>query len=139
MTGPGQADGRLDWLLTDFAERTRGVVHAVVVSGDGLRLAASSGVDAVLADQLAAATSGLVSLARGTAQLLHAEPVTQTIVEMAAGYLFATAISQGSTLVVCTDRSCDIGLVGYEMTMLASQVGHVLTPAPRVSSGGIRP
>jgi predicted regulator of Ras-like GTPase activity (Roadblock/LC7/MglB family) len=69
-----------------------------------------------------------VSLARGTATLLEAEPVSQTIVEMAGGYLFATSISLGSTLAVVTDRSADMGLVGYEMTMLASRVGHALTP-----------
>ena len=29
------------------------------------------------------------------------------------------------------DRACDMGLVGYEMTMLATRVGHALTPAVR--------
>ncbi len=37
--------------------------------------------------------------------LLEADPVTQTIVEMAGGYLFATSISLGSTLAVVTDRT----------------------------------
>ena len=30
--------GRLDWLLDEFVRDTPGVVHGVVVSGDGLRL-----------------------------------------------------------------------------------------------------
>ena len=38
MNGYRQDDGRLDWLLTDFARSTPGVVHALVVSSDGLRL-----------------------------------------------------------------------------------------------------
>lgn len=50
---------------------------------------------------------------------------------MTGGYLFATSISEGSTLAVVAQRQCDLGLVGYEMTMLASRVGHALTPAPR--------
>lgn len=125
MTAPA---GTLDWLLSDFASGTPGVRHVIVVSADGLRLAVSRGVEPQLADQLCAAVSGLVSLARGTATLLDAEPVTQTIVEMAGGYLFATSISLGSTLAVVTDRTADMGLVGYEMTMLASRVGHALTP-----------
>jgi predicted regulator of Ras-like GTPase activity (Roadblock/LC7/MglB family) len=129
VTAP--TDSGLDWLLSDFAGGTPGVRHVLVVSADGLRLAVSDGVDPHLADQLCAATSGLVSLARGTATLLESEPVHQTIIEMAGGYLFATSISLGSTLAVVTDRSADLGLVGYEMTMLAARVGHALTPGAR--------
>jgi len=123
--------GKLDWLLVEFVRDTPGVVHGVVVSGDGLRLATSPGVGVALGDQLAAAASGLVSLARGTATLLGAGAVSQTILEMADGYLFVTSVSQGATLAVYADRRCDIGLVWYEMTMLAARVGHALTPAPR--------
>jgi uncharacterized protein len=124
-------DGQLDWLLEDFARSTPGVIHALVVSSDGLRLAATPQVGTVLADQLSAATSGLVSLARGTASMLSSPPLSQIILEMEGGYLFATSISQGSILAVNTRRSADLGLVGYEMTMLASRVGHALTPAAR--------
>jgi uncharacterized protein len=126
----------LDWLLAEFARETPGVMQVVVVSGDGLRLATSPGMDDGPADQLSAAASGLISLARGTAHLLHAGPVTQMILEMGEGYLFVTAISRGATLAVHTDRRCDIGMVGYEMTMLASRVGRALTPAPRADMGG---
>ncbi|MCU1660058.1 MAG: uncharacterized protein QOI36_4571 [Pseudonocardiales bacterium] len=128
--------GQLDWLLVEFVRDIPGVVHGVVVSGDGLRLATSPDVGVALGDQLAAAASGLVSLARGTAHLLRAGPVSQTIIEMAGGYLFVSSVSQGATLAVFADRRCDIGMVGYEMTMLANRVGHALTPAPRTSAGG---
>jgi uncharacterized protein len=128
--------GQLDWLLAEFVRDVPGVVHGVVVSGDGLRLATSPDVGVSLGDQLAAAASGLVSLARGTAHLLAAGAVSQTILEMAGGYLFVTSISQGATLAVFAQRTCDIGMVGYEMTMLASRVGHALTPAPRSSASG---
>lgn len=131
MTTAGSTRRQVDWLLDDFAQSTPGVRHTLVISGDGLRLAASRQVDTALADGLSAAVSGLVSLARGAAMLLDAEPVNQTIVEMAAGYLFATSVSQGSVLVVYTERTCDMGMVGYEMTLLANRVGHALTPADR--------
>jgi len=123
--------GPLDWLLVEFTRNTPGVVHVVVVSGDGLRLATSPGVGAALGDQLSAAASGLVSLARGTAQLLDAGAVSQTIIEMAGGYLFVTSVSKGATLAVFAERACDMGLIGYEMTMLATRVGHAVTPAQR--------
>lgn len=128
--------GQLDWLLVEFVRDTPGVVHGLVVSGDGLRLATSPGVGVALGDQLAAAASGLVSLARGTAQLLGAGALSQTILEMTGGYLFVSAVSEDATLAVYAERRCDIGLVGYEMTMLASRVGHALTPASRSTAAG---
>jgi predicted regulator of Ras-like GTPase activity (Roadblock/LC7/MglB family) len=103
----------------------------VVVSADGLRLAASQGVGEALGDQLAAVTSGLLSLAQGIAQSFVAGPVRQTIVEMAGGYLFVTSISEGSMLAVFAERTCDMGMIGYEMTLLAARVGHMLTPSRR--------
>lgn len=129
-------DGQLGWLLDDFVQATPGVLHALVVSGDGLQMAATARVDARLADQLAAAISGLASLARGTAALLQLAPLTQTIVEMAGGLLFVTSISQNSNLAVVADRRCDMGMIGYQMTVLATQVGHVLTPARRAGLTG---
>jgi uncharacterized protein len=132
MTG---MPGRLDWIVDEFARETHGVRHAVVVSADGLRLAASSAVTTSLGDQLSAAASGLTSLSRGTAHLLGTGPVSQIILEMAGGYLFVTAISQGATLAVHAERQCDIGMIGYEMTMLAARVGHALTPGMRAAEG----
>ena len=131
MTAAGPVHRELDWLVGEFVRGTPGVLHALVVSGDGLPLAASREVNRTLADQLAAAVSGLASLARGTAQLMRSEPVSQTIVEMNGGYLFVTSVSQGSLLAVYAGPHCDLGLVGYEMTMVATRVGHAITPAPR--------
>jgi predicted regulator of Ras-like GTPase activity (Roadblock/LC7/MglB family) len=127
---------KLSRLLAGFAGTTEGVVAALVVSADGLRLATTPGMDVALADQLSAAASGMVSLARGTARLLGAGPVDQTILEMEAGYLFVTAIDQAATLAVHADRSCDIGQVGYEMTMLGARVGQALAPQVRTATGG---
>ena len=124
--------GQLDWLLAEFLRKIPGVVHALVVSGDGLRVAASERVDRRLGDQLSAATSGLVSLANGAARLVQLGSMTQTIVELTDGHLFVTQISEGATLAVVADRHCDMGMVGYEVTMLAARVGHALTPARRV-------
>jgi uncharacterized protein len=137
MTTAGTVDGRqLDWLLVDFVRGTAGARHALVVSADGLRLATSQGIGEALGDQLAAVTSGLLSLALGIAQSFGAGPVRQTIVEMAGGYLFVTSISDGSMLAVFAERGCDMGMIGYEMTLLAARVGHMLTPGRRPASSG---
>ena len=83
-----------------------------------------------------AVTSGLLSLAQGVAGSFQAGLVRQTIVEMAGGYLFITSISEGSTLAVLAERSCDMGMMGYEMTLLAARVGHMLTPGRRPATSG---
>ena len=127
---------RLDWLLVDFTRETPGVEAAVVVSVDGLPLAVSSGVSDAMADQLSAAASGLVSLARATTQLLRSGTLTQTILEMTGGYLFVTSVSRSATVAVHATRQCDLGLVGYEMTMLAERVGRALDPGVRAGNGG---
>jgi uncharacterized protein len=108
-----------------------GVAHAIVVSADGLLLAASHGLPRDRADQLAAVASGLSSLTLGAARVFEAGGVNQTVIEMEKGFLFVMVISDGSCLAVLAAKDCDVGLVGYEMALLVSRVGDVLTPALR--------
>jgi hypothetical protein len=131
MTQAPSASRELDWLVNNFADRVVGVSHALVVSGDGLKLAISERVDEDRADQLAAVASGLASLTLGAARCFNAEPVNQTIVEMGGGYLFVTSIGEGSVLAVFAQPQCDIGMIGYEMTLLVARVGQLLAPLPR--------
>ncbi len=121
----------LNWLVTDFVDRVPSVAHAIVVSADGLPLAFSDGFPADRVDQLGAVTSGLTSLTQGAARVFEGGLVTQTVVEMQRGLLLVMAISTGSSLAVLTSADCDMGLVAYEMTLLADQVGGALTPAAR--------
>jgi uncharacterized protein len=121
----------LNWLVTDFVDRVPSVAHAVVVSADGLPLASSDGFPPDRVDQLGAVTSGLTSLTQGAARVFEGGLVTQTVVEMQRGLLLVMAISTGSSLAVLSSADCDMGLVAYEMTLLAEQVGGALTPAAR--------
>jgi uncharacterized protein len=139
VTQLAQTDGHLDWLVNDFVRRIAGVSHSLVVSGDGLKLAVSDQIESSRADPLAAVASALVSLTRGAAKVFEADPVTQTIVEMAGGYLFVTSISDGSALAVFAEPHCDIGMIGYEMTLLVARVGALLTPIPRRGQPGAGP
>ena len=129
-------DRDLNWLLNNFVDRIAGASSAVVVTTDGLVLALSDRIARDTADQLAAITSGLSSLTAGAARCFHAEPVNQLIVEMAGGFLFVTSISDSSALAVMSDPDCDIGLIGYEMSLLVSRIGQVLTPALRAQLQG---
>jgi len=124
------------WLLASFAEETPGVAHAIAVSSDGLLLAASRDLPRDRADQLAAITSGLVSLTQGAAGLLEAGAVLQNVVEMDGGFLFLMSISDGSALAALAARNCDVGQVGYEMALLVERVGTALSPVPRAAVAG---
>ena len=121
----------LNWLVTDFTSRVADVAHAVVVSADGVLLARSEGIPPGSAEQLAAITSGLVSLTQGAARIFEAGLLTQALVEMEGGLMFVMAISDGSSLAVLASLECDTDLVSYEMMLLVEAVGDVLTPAAR--------
>jgi uncharacterized protein len=121
----------VDFLIASFARKVPGVTHGLVVSADGLLLAMSEQLDRATGDHLSAVSSGLASLTQGAARMFDAGAVEQVIVEMSAGYLFVTPISDGSLLAVLADHRCDIGLVGYEMALLVNKVGDVLTPSLR--------
>ncbi|MBK1785365.1 roadblock/LC7 domain-containing protein [Prauserella cavernicola] len=138
MTASAQ-QGSFGWLITDFVRRVPGAAHAVVVSADGLQLAASEGLPRDRADQLSAVASGLVSLTMGAARCFEAGAVNQTVVEMERGYLFLMSISDGSCLAVLAAPTADIGTVAYEMTLLVDRVGEQLTPELRAQlQGGVR-
>lgn len=117
-----------NWLLTNFAVKTPGVVHAVGVSSDGLLMARSEGLIRPSAERLAAVVAGLISLSDGAARTFGFRTVNQVMVEMDGGLLLVSAISDGSTLGVLARKDCDVGLVGYEMTLLVERAGDVLTP-----------
>jgi len=121
----------MGWLLSNFADSVAGIAHVVAVSADGLLLASSRELPPDRADQLAAITSGVVSLTEGASRMFSAGQVQQTIIEMDSGYLFLMSISDGSSMAVLAARSCDVGQVGYEMALLVERVGAALVPAPR--------
>jgi uncharacterized protein len=125
----------MGWLLSNFADSVAGIAHVVAVSADGLLLASSRDLPADRADQLAAITSGVVSLTDGASRMFGAGEVQQTIIEMDSGYLFLMSISDGSSMAVLAARSCDVGQVGYEMALLVERVGAALVPAPRETVG----
>ena len=121
----------LGWLLANFADRVPGVAHAVLVSVDGLLIAASEHLPPERADQLAAVTSGLASLSAGAAQLFDGGRVLQSVVEMDHGYVLIMQVGDGSQLATLASKSCDIGQVGYEMALLVERVSGVVQSTRR--------
>jgi uncharacterized protein len=121
----------LTWLVNNFVADVPGVTDAVVVSADGLLLIASDGLEEERAQHLAAVASGINSLARGLSSLFDMGSPKQTLVRMKGGYLLVMAISDGSCQATLAGPDCDMKVVGYQMTLLVENSGHVLTPRLR--------
>lgn len=128
MTTVSTEAANFSWLLDNFVGSVPGVQHTLVVSADGLLMAMSDRLDRTSGDQLAAIVSGMSSLTRGAARQLDSGEVRQAIVEMDHMFLFLMSVSDGSVLSVVADATCDVGLIGYEMTLLVSRTEPTLTP-----------
>lgn len=118
----------VNWLMSRFVGETVGVEQAIAVSSDGLLMAISSNLDRANADKMAAIVTGMRSLSDGASRVLGKGALNQVLIEMRNAYLFVAAISGGSSIGVVAEKSCDLGLVGYEITLLVQRVGSQLTP-----------
>lgn len=131
MSAMSTQASNVNWLVNSFVERVPGVTEAVVVSSDGLPIAASNGLDRDSVDRFSAVSSGLIGLAYGAAGRFGGGAVTEVIVEMENAFLFVTGISDGSLLATMASAGADVGLVAYEMAVLVEKTGAVLTPELR--------
>ncbi|MEO3923793.1 roadblock/LC7 domain-containing protein [Micromonosporaceae bacterium B7E4] len=129
-TKPG-AD--LSWLLDDLVERVPSAQQAVLLSADGLLMAASRDLGQEAAEHMAAMAAGFQSLAKGASRHFQAGPVRQTVIEMESAFLFVTAAGQGACLAVLASAASDIGVIAYEMAMLVTRVGQSLSAPSRTS------
>lgn len=120
-----------NWLLSSFVEETAGVSDAVAVSSDGMLIARSNTLDREGSEQLSAIISGCTSLALAADRAMDAGGLERVIIAMQEGFLFVSAIADGSCLGVVATRDCDVGSVGYQTTELVGRVGTLLTPALR--------
>ncbi|GII75898.1 dynein regulation protein LC7 [Sphaerisporangium rufum] len=131
MTQRTSSPADLTWLLDDLVERVREVEHGIVLSTDGLLLAASRGLGRTDAEHLSAVAAGVQSLAQSAGERFEGGAVRQTIIAMKSAYLVVTVAGQGACLAVLCAHDSDVGLVGYEMTMLVARVGQYLTSPAR--------
>ena len=118
-----------NWLLDNFVTSSAGVCDAVAVSSDGLLMAMSHTLERSGAERVAAIISGMVALSKGAAKAFGWEPVQQIVTVMDGGYLFVSSISDGSQLGVVAHAGCDVGLVGYQTSLLLEKAGALLSPA----------
>ena len=119
----------LDFVLNRFVDDVDGVLFAQTVSADGMHLAASAGSDSARHDTFAAIASGLASLTDSSVELFGLGMMHRQIIEASNGWVLLSRVSQTASLGVVAERQADLGLIGYEMTRLAKQLGEALSPA----------
>jgi predicted regulator of Ras-like GTPase activity (Roadblock/LC7/MglB family) len=125
------ATGQLSWLLDSLIARLEHVQQALVLSRDGLVVAASQNMSREDSDHLSALAAGVQSLARGAGRQFGGGEVRQTIIEMEYAFLFVTAAGQGTCLAVLTSAEANMGVTAYEMAMLVRRMGKYLAANPR--------
>ena len=123
--------GQLSWLLDNLVAQVRPVQQALVLSRDGLVVAASQNMSQVDGDHLSAVAAGVQSLARGAGQHFAGGEVRQTIIEMETVFLFVMAAGEGTCLAVLAAAEANAAVVAYEMAMLVRRMGKHLTAPPR--------
>ncbi|KUF17333.1 roadblock/LC7 domain-containing protein [Streptomyces silvensis] len=148
LEAAGQRDD-MAWMLRQFASDVSGVTHAVLLSRDGLRLL-DSDVDKDWADELAAAVSGIASIASNITGPRHGRhPAKQIIIErddclifvQNAGRADAFAGHHGvvdTVLTVIAATDADARSVGFEMGRLITKFAPYMHIPVRGGSGEIR-
>ncbi len=119
----------LGWLIDRFVTDTPGVLHAVVVSVDGLLVVMDEGCGREAADQLSAVVAGLNQMCAGAGEVFGAGALQQQLVQYASGFIILRSMARGSVIAAVTQRRCDMAQVGHELVTLSQQVGEALNPA----------
>ncbi|MFF8481870.1 roadblock/LC7 domain-containing protein [Streptomyces antibioticus] len=152
-TASGQRED-MAWLLRQFAADVPGITHAVLLSREGLRLL-DSDVDKDWADELAAAISGVASLAANVTGPSHKKrPARQVIIERDDCVIFVQSAGRSAlfnnrpgnergevdtVLAVIATADADAGTIGFEMGRLVAKFApYMLIPVRAGMSGGVR-
>ncbi|MER6116100.1 roadblock/LC7 domain-containing protein [Streptomyces sp. NPDC001743] len=134
MNQPVRPD--MSWVLNELVEFPA-ARHAVLLSADGMRMAASSEVTADLADQISATAAGMQSLSRNASDFVGTGAVTwhQTMVQYDGGYLFLIAASATSFLVASATNDVDVFAFSEAMSKIVERLRPSLAADPRVRQG----
>jgi predicted regulator of Ras-like GTPase activity (Roadblock/LC7/MglB family) len=123
-----------NWMLDEVA-RVNGVLHAVVLTADGLVKARSADTSREDAERLAAACAGLRAIGQSLARQFGTGATTsrQVMVEFDGhgGYLFVRGAGDGSHLAAVTKREVDPALIAQAMQAQVLKIGtpNLGTPA----------
>jgi len=128
-----------NWLLRGLLDRVPHTRSAVLVSSDGLMIAAQ-GMERDEADHMAAVASSLFSIARNAGTRFGSSgSVRQVVAELPDILVFVSSAGFGSVLAVLAGTDADAGVLGYEMAQFVKAASGVLgTPARHGAGQGRR-
>lgn len=129
----------LGWILDEEIMPQLGAVHALLLSGDGLVIAASRDAGKDLADPVAAAVAGLQALSREMAGFAgcvgEAATWEQTFVQFVGGAVMIMAAGQGTYLAVSVTADADVETVGYAAKKTVDRLGTAMGVGARTPGG----
>jgi uncharacterized protein len=111
------------------------VRQAMILTGDGLPMAASRGLDPAEAERFAALAAGFHGLARTVSDRVEGGNIRQTVIELEKAFLFVVAAGDGTCLAVVSEGDANIGLIAYEMARLVKRVRRHLATSARSAAG----
>lgn len=125
-----------NWML-DEVLRVPHVQHAILVTSDGLLHSSRGDLPRDQADSLAAAVSGLVSLAKNCERTVRADAGAwwQGLDEYPWGYLLRVAAAQNTVLAVVADREVDMETLSVRVQQVVQRLGQAMASSAR----GLRP
>lgn len=147
VISPKDVQGQMARLLDDFVSDTAGVTHAVLGSRDGMLQAVVSHMDVDWAEKVAAAFSGVMSLATGVTGPTDKQiPAGQVLIERDDTLFLATEAGVGKAftasgetaatiLVVLARPNANIGTVGFEAGRLVQRFAPFMTTPVRTRDG----
>ncbi len=113
-------------MLGTLVSETRGLIHAVLASVEGVPVAVSTGLPPVRADQLAGIGAGLLSIADGAGRTMETGVAYQVVVEMSEGIVLATPVAPRVGLTLLATADCDRERLGYEIAQFVQRVAPLL-------------
>ncbi|MEV5572394.1 roadblock/LC7 domain-containing protein [Spirillospora sp. NPDC052269] len=125
----------LDGLVAQAGPRGGG---AVVLSADGLIVAASSGMGQEDAEHLSALVAGVQGLARGACRRFAGGALMQSVIEMDSMLVFMVPAGEHAYLAALSPAEADAGAVAYALAETAERLAERPPVIPRLSGFGVR-
>ncbi|MBO8199748.1 roadblock/LC7 domain-containing protein [Streptomyces smyrnaeus] len=134
MTIPARRSLRDDtsWVLGPLLELPH-VIHAAVISGDGLIEGRSPNLERDAAEGVAAMLSALQGAARTTTAAFAGSfeaRLRQTVVESDHGWVFAIPAGENTTLAVFAGPEVNMGVVTHQMQVQVASLGAKTMSTP---------
>ena len=123
--------GQLSWLLDNLVDQVEHVQQALILSRDGLVVAASRGLTREDSEHLSALAAGAAEPGPGTGGTSTPARSGRPSSRWSTPSCSSSRPAQGTCLAVLTSADPNVGLIAYEMAMLVRRMGKYLAAEPR--------